>query len=46
MFFVSILEIKPAEIAEVIGSNMPAVILGGHSSGSLTIPRCIIGTRS
>ena len=34
---------------EVVGSNLPAVpkvTLGGHSSGSLTIPRCKNGTRS
>ena len=34
---------------EVVGSNVPLppileVTLGGHSSGSLTIPRCKIGT--
>ena len=36
---------------EVLGSNLPLpavteVTLGSHSSGSLTIPRCKIGTRS
>ena len=34
---------------EVLGSNLLAVTkvtLGGPSSGSLTIPRCKIGTRS
>ena len=35
---------------EVVGSNLtlsavPEVTLGGHSSGSLTIPSCKIGTR-
>ena len=33
---------------EVLGLNLPAVpevTLGGHSSSSLTIPRCNIGTR-
>ena len=34
---------------EVVGWNLPAILevtLDGHSSGSLTIPRCKIGTRS
>ena len=29
---------------EVLGSNLLEVTLGGHSSGSLTVPRCKIGT--
>ena len=34
---------------EVLGSNLPQAVpevtLGSYSSGSLTIPRCKIGTR-
>ena len=34
---------------EVMGSDLPVVpevTLSGHSSGSLTIPKCKIGTKS